>query len=314
MSKILEFLKNNIVSVVVIAIISIWALKTIDKIRQDKNALHTELIGKTQELEKLSKYSANLERVYVSQEELKKKLQEEFAEEKASLEGKIKLLSNATFLIRENARKTNQSDIVYAGSKTKFVINEIRFENGPAVGYVLIYDDGRVVSKLYNHEIDVKTATSQIEETGKYNVVTKANYILKSPSLAGNGSWTNKEYPLEIKGGQAFIDPVIYNKNLSKQFFFWAPKLNAHLTLDPKTVSPGLGVSIMGYGLSRNDLDWKFLHIGTSYKARSEDLSIDVIPFMFRPFDSFMSNTYIGPGYSFGKESNSIFIGISVGF
>lgn len=306
-SKIIKFLKKNYLLIILILV----ALYAIDLYRS-KDRLHEDLIGKTQEFEKLSEYAALLERKYIPQEELQKKLEEEFKAEKEALEGRIKILSNATFLIREKARVEKNSDISYQGSKMKYVVNELRFENGPAVGYVLIFDDGRVVSKIYNHEIDVKTAVARDEASGKYSIVSKANYILKSPSMNKSGEWFNKPYPLKIVGGTAFIDPTEPIKR-DKQFFLFSPNVNANLNFSAKGVAPGLGVSIMGYGESKRDLDWKFLQFGAQLD-KNQDLGLTFNPVLYRPFGDFLSNTYIGPGISFDKNGSNLFLGLQIGF
>ena len=110
--------------------------------KSKNDRLHTELIGKTEKLELLNKYIANLERRYIKQDHLQKVAIEVFTKEVIKNRKRIKVLSNATFLIRENARKSGKSDITYHGKRMKYIINEIRYKNGPPIGYVLIFDDG----------------------------------------------------------------------------------------------------------------------------------------------------------------------------
>ena len=143
--------------------------------------LHIELVGQKEKYQQLSEFTAKLEIKYVGQEKLRKELERNFSAEKGALKGRIKILSNATFLIREKARKSGKSDLVYQGNRLKYIVNEIRYKDGPPVGYVLIFDNGKVVSKLYNHRFDVKTAVSRDEDSGRYSVVSKADYILMSP-------------------------------------------------------------------------------------------------------------------------------------
>jgi hypothetical protein len=258
------------------------------------------LIGQKTAYKQLSDHTAKLENNFVSQEELKAKIEAKFGKEKSALEDRIKVLSNATFLIREQARKTNGSDVDYKGDKVKFLLNEIRFKDGPPVGYVLIFDDGRVVSKIYNHEIKVNTVVSRNEKNGNYSVLSNADYVLKSPSLKDSTSWTNKEYPLKITGGQAFIDPTEPNVN-KKSFYLWAPHYNLGITTDLSTVYPVLSFSVAGYGYSKRDLDFKFLDIGGIYKE--DKFKPYFAPVMWRPLPNVLSNTYIGPALYLDKSA-----------
>lgn len=279
----------------------------------ENKRLHTELIGQQEKYEQLSKRAANLEKNYVDQQTLRAQLEREFSKEKDALTGRIKVLSNATFLIREKARKSSKSDLVYQGKRIKYVLNEIRYNDGPPVGYVLIFDDGRVVSKLYNHQLDVKTAVSRDESTGRYSVVSRAEYILKSSSLNLNGEqvWTNKPYDLPITGGKAFIDPT-EPRVLKKRFHLWAPRLNAEFGFDGSEIRPGLGVSLMGYGYTRRDLDFKFLQVGMQY-SQEQTLLPTLSPVLWRPFPTVFSNTYIGAGATFENPGFGYFLSLQVG-
>ena len=270
--------------------------------------------NKSQKYEQLSKNSAKLEIKYQKQDKLLKKLETEWKTEKSKLKGRIKILSDATYLIREKARKENRSDLIYDGKTTKYVMNELRFNNGPPIGYVLIFSDGKVVSKIYNHEINVKNIVLRDMKSGKYNIASKANFILKSGSLKKDGkNWYGKPHPLTITGGKAIIDPVEDVKIKTKRLMTWPPKINGNVNFYGNKVKPGVGVSLMGYGISNRDLDWKFLNTGTDYD-KEDGLSINFTPVLYRPFKDSLSNTYIGPGVSINKNETRYFIGISIGF
>lgn len=283
------------------------AVSYIKGVLNENSRLHTELIGEKEKYKQISDYAAKLELQYVDQEKLKQELEKKFAAEKNELQGRIKVLSNATFLIREAARKNNTSDVVYQGDKLKYILNEVRFNNGPAVGYVLIFDDGRVVSKLYNHEIQVNTAISRDEDTGKYSIISKADYVLKSPSLNVNGekNWFNKPFPLKISGGTAFIDPTEKNQ-LTPGLKLWAPHLNGGMSAGAGAsggfVRPTLDFSFAGYGVTKNDLDWKFLHIGADIDTELQDPGMHLTPFSYRFWPSVLTNTYVGPAIGWNKS------------
>lgn len=278
---------------------------------KSKSRLHEELIGQQQKYQQLSEYAAKLEIQYKSQEDLKKKAEEKFKDEMSYMQGRIKILSDATFLIKEKARETNNSDVIFDGPNSQFVLNEIRFNDGPAVGYVLIFKDGRVVSKLYNHQIKLHTLVTRDERTGRYEIASKSDFILKSPSLNQKGkNWFNVPYPLKIVDGIAQIDPTEPNE-LEKYFQFWNPKANLNVNLDPSRVSPGLGISLMAYGRTLNDLDYKFIQFGL--QLQDSKLQPTFTPVLWRPFTGLLSNTYIGPGVAFSNPGFTYYLGVQVG-
>lgn len=282
-------------------------------LKTDNDRLHQELKGKTEEYKQLTENVAKLRIEYADQVILRKKLEEKFNNETKELKGRIKILSNATFLIREKARESKGSDLTYQGDRVRYVLNEVRFNEGPPVGYVLIFDDGRVISKLYNHQIKVDTAVSRDETSGRYSILSRADFVLKSPSLNTNGEkvWTNQPYPLKIVGGSATIDPTEPSKT-SRRFQWWAPTFNGGFSLSSQ-IKASLGISLMGYGVSVRDMDWKFLQIGADYSTLNDNYGVHFIPVLYRPLPGFFKNTYIGPGLGYDQNGYSPNITLSVG-
>ncbi len=305
--------KNILYSVlgVVLVILAIKGLKYVDGILDENNRLHTDLIGKTEAYQQLSEHAAKLEIQYKSADDIRKQAEKKFKNEMGAMEDKIKILSDATFLIKEKARESNNSDVVFNGPNSSYILNEIRFQDGPPVGYVLIFKDGRVVSKIYNHEIQVNTAVSKSENTGHYVIISKADFVLKSPSLNPGGKvWANVPYPLDITGGTAWVDPT-EPVLLQKRFHLWNPKVNANINLDPLGVYPGAGVSLLSYGLTKNDLDYRFLQLG--FQVNGQVLEPTITPVLWRPFSGLLSNTYVGPGVTYRSGLVGYFLGVQVG-
>jgi len=293
-------IKPLLLMLVPVAIYSMWR-------DSDSARLHEELIGKTTAYEQLSATTAKLKIDYVTQAALLKEVESNWAQEKKALKGRIKLLSNATYLIQEKARETNNSDIVYNSGEVNFILNEIRFENGPPVGYVLIFDDGRVVSKIYDHEIDVKTAVARDENLGTYSVVSKADWVLRNPHLSQRDGvdWFGKPHPLNIVGGTALIDPT--EPVNRKRKFMWSPQGSLGVSVN-KDINPKGGISLAGYGENPQNLTWKFLQ----FDGIVEDNSIKggVTPVLFRPLPKIFKNTYVGPEVGF---DGTLSLGISLG-
>lgn len=309
--EVFKFIRENIVFLALIALI-IGLIKAFLDSSADNERLFNELEGQKEAYVQLSEHAAKLEIKYKSHEELKKELEANWAKEKETLKGRVKLLSNATYLIREKARDEANSDLVYRGSRSKYVYNEIRFENGPPVGYVMIFDNGRVISKIFNHSIDVKTAVARDEGKGTYSIVSKADFVLKSAHLQNDGvNWYKVPYPLKITGGEAVVDPTEPKYALSKGIRWWAPNFNVGANIN-SDIKPALGVSLMGYGYSARDLDWKFLQIGLDY-SKTNDFGVHFIPVLYRPIPKILRNTYFGVGVGTDTRATHYFLALSVG-
>lgn len=274
--------------------------------------LFTELVGTETEFKKLKNENALLANKYKSQVELNQETLNKFHEVTGQLNERIKVLSNVTYKIDEKARETGNSDVKFVTkSGQSFLLNEIKFNDGPAVGYVLIFSDGRMVSKMYTHEISVDQVVTRDETTGKYKVLAHADYVLKSPSL--NKDWYNKPYRLKVKAGEAIIDPTEPNY-ASKKSFMWAPRINMNLLASPQ-ITPGLSLSLAGYGVSRNDLQYKFLDLGMTYDQRKDAINPTLMPVLFRPLPNLLPNTYLGPGITANNFTEiKYFGGLQVGF
>lgn len=275
--------------------------------------LHTELQNTKTEYKNITDKVALLENQYLSEKNLKEQLEKEWNKEKSYLKGRVKVLSDATYLVRERARKENNSDLIYSGDKIKYVFNEIRLDSGkgPPVGYVLIFENGKVVSKVYDFEINVKNAISRDEKSGKYTILAKGDYILKAPHLSKDINWLDKPYPLDIVKGKSFIDPTEVNLKLKKQFYWYAPNLSIGMQITPQLIKPSLGFSLLGYGRSQYDLDWKFLQINSSLNT-NKTLDFGISPFLYRLFDPYLKNTYIGPTVEYNGLQFNYLIGIMV--
>jgi hypothetical protein len=177
----------------------------------------------------------------------------------------------------------------------------------------MIFDDGKVVSKIYNHEINVKLAVSRDEEKGNYNVVSKADFTLKSGHLQSDKiNWFGKPYPLKIVGGTALIDPT-EKVNNGQRFYWWVPRYNGGLIVSPEGIYPMLGVSFLGYGYSHRDLTFKFAQIGL-HSDPDKNIGINITPVLYRPFADTFPNTYLGLGALWDNRGKNGFVSISFGF
>lgn len=269
------------------------------------DTLYKDLIGKSEAYNQLSKTFASLKIDYVAQERLNEVLKSEFEEltkTNVRLNGEVKMLSNATFLIKEKARKSNSPDLSYQSEEGGFIVIEVGYEKGPAVGYVAILDDGTVVSKMFNQEIKTTQVVTRDETSGRYSVIAKSHLTIKTPTIT-NRDWLNKPYPLNIVDGVAYIDPTL---NVTKNRMFWLnPSFNAVIGYDKELV-PGLSLSLMSYGRTKVDSKYKFATI-----AYTKNNLLTVTPVLYRPFE-LLPNTYLGLGVE-ANSSMTPFFSVQIG-
>lgn len=289
-------------------------------LEKDNDRLHTELIGQKESYEQLSKHTAKLETDYRNQKDLAAKAKREWEEVRRKKDERIKLLSDATYLIGRHVEKQNGPDYYFETKRAtrNYVLNELRLagQSSPPLGYVLIKNDGRTYKRNYKIEINVKNLQTVDENTGRIRVYSKAFLVSKESSplakrVDGYKDWKDIPFPLEITGGEAIVDPTVRNQ-LAPKFHWWAPHLNANINFAGGEPAPGAGVSIAGYGPTKNDLSFRFLQLGAHY---NDELGVQgtLTPVLWRPLPSIFSNTYIGPGMTFKDDGIGYFMGVQVG-
>jgi hypothetical protein len=281
--------------------------------KQDVEKKYKDLIGQQEKFKRINKYVADLEKKYVSEKELRSLLEEKWREEKSNLEGVIKFISEANFGV---SSKESEAKIIFSGKDKIIEIAPVLEDNttGPPICYVKWDEKEKIYKKVYDFEIKVDTAISKNESNGKYNVLTKANLVLIEKPLVSS-EWHGKLFPVKILNGFSVIDPTENNKQSS--FYWFNPKLNAGINLGITSsglyTKPTIGISWMGHGKTKNDLKWKFLNTSIDFDTKFNNIGINLMPLMYRPFDSFISNTYIGPGIGSSNAGTSYFIGVSIG-
>lgn len=283
--------------------------------------LHAELIGQKESYNQLTEHAAQLESNYVKQKRLAESAKNRFAEVIRAKNERIKLLSDATYLIGRHVTKQDGPDYYFeTPRKTRnYVLSELRIagKDSPALGYILIKNDGRTYKRGYSYEFRVEQLQTVDENTGRIKVYAKAFLVSKEKSplakrVDGYKNWKNIKYPLNITGGSVLVDPTIKNQ-LKPRFFWWAPHINANANFGTKYPISGLGVSLAGYGVTKNDLSYRLLQLGVQY-GKETGLQGTIIPIMWRPFSKVLSNTYIGPGVVLRNGGLGYFLGVQVGF
>jgi len=299
---------------------------TIWKNNKNLKGRYANLINTQTKYNQLTKYTAQLESKYKKQQELFKSTKQKWSEVKTQKDEKIKLLSDITYTIGKNVSKQHGPDYYFETPKhtQNFVLNELRIagKDSPPIGYILIKSNGKIYKRNYRYSIVVHNLQTIDEKTGKIKVYSKAFFIAKESGLAQKRrkdlkNWKNIGYPLPIVGGSTLVDPVEAS-SLHKHFIWWAPHLNGGVSLtlgsDGLSLRPSLDLSIAGYGTTRNDLDWKIVHLGLDSDTYLINPGIHLMPFSYRFWPSFLTNTYIGPSVGFTLHQINYQLNLNLSF
>lgn len=290
----------------------------------DRNRLYTELLNQKEAYEQISKNLAKLEIQYKSEKDFHEKAKKDWSEISKAKDERIKLLSDATYIIGSHVERQNGPDYFFNTKKgTKsYILNELRIqgEDSPPIGYIMIKSDGRTYKKNYDFEIQVKNLQTIDEKTGKIKFYAKAFLVQKEVStlkkrLKGYKDFTNTAFPIEIKGGTVLYDPTF--KNQLKPHFMWTRNLNGGVNIgsgEGSLFRGTLGVSFSGYGPHEADLTYKILQLGVGIDSQGHLSDIHLIPISMRPLPKLLKNTYLGPGIGKSENKTIYFLNLSTGF
>lgn len=250
---------------------------------------------------------------YVSENEIVQKARELIRNKDPRIVKDIIALNDATYVIRQNAKTDPKADLVYNG-KQKYVFHEIHLPDqdgvrGPAIGYVMIHADGRVVSKVYNFDLKVNTAING--NPPEYKVYNTADLYMKQSGLAHRSDsikvdWTNKPYKLEIENAELLVNINKIEKDKIVLDFYADFGVNGIVVL--KNAEPDLRPNVGFNFLSlRNDriVKYRFLRFGAGYSPKDNVFDFSVAPVLYNLGNliPFMHNTYIGPILGYDSDS-----------
>jgi uncharacterized protein YjiS (DUF1127 family) len=284
--------------------------------RQDSERRYQDLVGKSEELQRLSDYVVVLERQYKTQDALKDLAIKRWQKEAEALKRRIKMLVDSSFTMGGDEQVPGEfRDGEWSVYEAK--LGKQGDDSPPVCRFRVRKSDVR--SQVYNYEISVDVAVSRDESSGKYMVLTKAGFVLRdrdaSEEFAGRAGWRNRYYPLNVSGGTASIDPT--EPEGVSRFRWWAPHLNGGVAFGVASgqfvAVPNFGLSISGYGQTDRDLKWKILSVGLGYDPAARSLEADLYPFLYRPFDKLLTNTYVGPGIGWGAAGTRYYLGVMLG-
>jgi hypothetical protein len=276
----------------------------------------------------VSANTAQLASLYKDQMELAKEVALAWRELAVERGERIKLNTNTIVTVDPKVERQTQSDYVFKSPNGSqgYELNELRIEgeDSPAIGYVLTKDDGEVYKKNYKFEIRVESVQLKDDLTGKIRVVSRAYLVPLENGLAETRrpdlkKWKDEKFPLRVTGGETVIDPQepIIPEQTKKGWVPWTYNLNGGFglfgsgkKLDSKAM---VDTNFAGYGYSKQNLDWKFLHLGVNY-SNMGGLGFHFLPFTYRPFPEVLTNTYVGPGAFWTPDLYGYLVGLNIGF
>jgi len=286
------------------------------------------LIGKQEAFESFSKELAALSTAYRDQADLAKEVAELWKDVAKERGERIKLITKATFTAEpgSESQKGPDYEFITPGGTKGYIVNELRIagKDSPALGYILIKDDGETIKKSYRFDIRVENVQLKDDLTGKIRVVTRAFLIPKENGLAEKRrpdlkKWKDEKYPLEVTGGEVIVDPMepVVPRDPDPDFLLWVYNINVGFGLfgnenADMSTRVTLDTNLIGYGVSKRDLDWKFLHLGVHY-SRADGVGWHIMPVSLRPFKNTLTNSYIGIGYYGDGIGDGYFLGFNTG-
>jgi len=196
-------------------------------------------------------------------------------------------------------------------AKTRELEHELYFsQEGPPLGSLKLFPNGDVLKRSYGFDVVVNSVI--LEEEGQTpRVVSKVALVPTENGLADTDStlkkWKGVAYPLAITTSDVALDKVSQTKTLH----LWTFNVNGSAAFKPRP-SVVLGTNILGWGRSKQDLDWKLLQIGAEITQTS--IKPHFTPASYRPLPSLLTNTYVGVGASGSLQNPEISFDLTVGF
>ena len=189
----------------------------------------------------------------------------------------------------------------------------------PVKDIVGLYKDDRIDIKC-SHSPDAK---EEVAAKYEYNLhMTFGGQLLstRTPSGAINNYvtiWELNKKGKRLRKLELAEFVTIVTDDRAPKFHWWAPHVDVGIISGLSNdvvfgVMPSLGVSFMGYGLTKNDLEWRFLRING---ALGNDLQFGLDPAMYNlgTLLPLFSNLWVGPHVSYGFLDRKLWFGLTLG-
>ena len=278
------------------------------QITDNQARAHTEIVNSLKdEIKELSKTNKEVVKDIEEASEKIKSIGAVQTEMNVNLSRKIDAISDHTY--KEGTGEYNEQYFkkIMAKAKDKGG-NVVEIPLGWAMFFPNREPEKQWKTGIYPLEYYLKIIQTE-QKTGQMNTYAEAWVETDQPK-----EYKDTKFPLTIKEME-----FKQEKKSNKEFFLWAPHLNLNLdysfssTLD-NNIAGGLSFSTMGYGITKNDLDWKFLEFG--FNTNGKDFTLKLSPFSYNigRHIPLISNTFLGPFVGFGSDGAVYGIGLSIPF
>jgi len=103
-----------------------------------------------------------------------------------------------------------------------------------------------------------------------------------------------------------------------KRFYWWNPRLGLITTWSPDYIGMGLDLSLMSYGKTTRDMDWRFMTFGASVSGHDGQhdgrLLFEPVSYNIGNIVPIVENLFVGPFVSYGTDGQSLGVKISIPF
>jgi len=171
----------------------------------------------------------------------------------------VKLINKVEGSLKGTMEELRLEPVVVEREKVKVreFSSEIALPKGPPVAWWRVDEQGLALQGLYELKFNLRTTLTEQKSRKGYNVYNEL--WLTNPQLA---EWKDKPYPIPIDRAEVRWLPI----SRARAFYSFLPKLDIGVEADFAGVEkPALGFSIgaslMGYGLTEEDLEWRFLRL-----------------------------------------------------
>jgi len=171
----------------------------------------------------------------------------------------VKLINEVEGRLQGSVEEIQLEPVIIEKDKVKInqFSSQIYLPEGPPIAWWRVDEQGLALQGLYEMRFSLKTTLTEQKSRKGYNVYNEL--WLTNPYLP---EWKDKPYPIAID--RAEVKWVSISQ--AKAFYWFLPKLDIGMEAGFKGLEkPGwgfsIGTSLMGYGLTEDDLEWRFLRL-----------------------------------------------------
>lgn len=226
---------------------------------------------------------------------------------------KVTGIGNMTGKVNQNVEETVVGDYFDDGSGSRdlhtFLVHSgLETDDGSKMPIATVY---------YSPEIEDRTNRVS---TDAHKIEFKTN-IIEAISKDGKPTrtaeaWVENNWSAESKGKRYPIGLYIDDWSINKppKSLMWNFNLTLSTAISMDDIYPGIGLSLLSYGHTKKDADWRFVNI---FAAGSEnDILVGVMPVLYNAgnYLPLVSNLFVGPFVGYDFEEVVYGVGIVVPF